>query len=82
MQAAFRDRPQTPLDLATYWTEYVLKHEDLSFMNPMTYQPRWIFVETWFSLLWAWLTTVTFSMVLFTSSVCYIKSRRHLSNGQ
>lgn len=45
MQAAFWDRPETPLDLATYWTEYVLKYDDMSFMNPIRYQPWVVYLE-------------------------------------
>ena len=26
MQKAFRDRPMSPLDIAIFWTEYVIRH--------------------------------------------------------
>ncbi|CAH1406598.1 unnamed protein product [Nezara viridula] len=40
VQAAFRDRPMSPLDTAVYWVEYVLKH------GPVT-RPRYTQLPPW-----------------------------------
>lgn len=36
------DRPiKRPVDLAVYWTEYVLRQDDTSFMRPMSVNQTW-----------------------------------------
>ncbi|CAG7710052.1 unnamed protein product [Allacma fusca] len=35
MSAIFRDRPMSPIETAVYWTEFVLRHEDLSSLKPL-----------------------------------------------
>ncbi|ODM98018.1 UDP-glucuronosyltransferase 1-7C [Orchesella cincta] len=37
----FMDRPQTPLETATWWVEYVIRHEDTSFMRPLAASLTW-----------------------------------------
>lgn len=37
----FMDRPQKPVDTAVWWTEYVLRQEDTSFMRPMSVNLAW-----------------------------------------
>jgi len=31
----FKDRPQTPIETAIFWTEYVLRHNDTSSLKPI-----------------------------------------------
>jgi glucuronosyltransferase len=31
----FKDRPQSPIELAVYWTEFVLRHDDFSSLKPV-----------------------------------------------
>ncbi|XP_014273693.1 UDP-glucosyltransferase 2 isoform X4 [Halyomorpha halys] len=41
VQAAFRDRPQSPLDTAIYWVEYVLKHGPIT-RPQYSHMPLWL----------------------------------------
>ncbi|ODN02587.1 UDP-glucuronosyltransferase 1-7, partial [Orchesella cincta] len=71
LQAAFQDRPQSPIDLAVYWTEFTLRHDDLSFMNPIIYQPWRVYIESLLftpALPWVALIT-TLSVIILTISI-------------
>lgn len=68
LQAAFRDRPQSPIDLAMHWIEYVLRHDDMAFMNPMTYQTWTVCLEKYIFTTYSLITAgfVTLLVTVFT----------------
>ncbi|CAG7731239.1 unnamed protein product [Allacma fusca] len=37
----YKDRPMKPLDTAIWWTEFVLRHDDTSFLKPMSIYQSW-----------------------------------------
>lgn len=37
----FKDRPQKPVDTALWWTEYVLRHKNLTFTKPLAINQPW-----------------------------------------
>ncbi|CAG7786134.1 unnamed protein product [Allacma fusca] len=37
----FLDRPQKPLDLAVWWTEYILRHGPVEEMKPLGIRQTW-----------------------------------------
>lgn len=37
----FRDRPQSPLETAVYWTEFVLRNDDVTSLRPMISHLNW-----------------------------------------
>jgi len=41
----FKDRPQNPTDLAVYWTEFVLRHDDVSSLKPLLRMSQNIFTR-------------------------------------
>jgi glucuronosyltransferase len=56
----FKDQPMKPVDTAVYWTEYILRHDDLSHLKPVGRE------QTWFQrrLLDVWLFTLLCTIVL------------------
>ncbi|OXA61940.1 UDP-glucuronosyltransferase 1-1 [Folsomia candida] len=41
MSNIFTDLPMKPIDTAVWWTEYVLRHEDVSYLKPMGRNLTW-----------------------------------------
>ncbi|CAG7727488.1 unnamed protein product, partial [Allacma fusca] len=41
LQRLFKDRPAKPVDTAVWWTEYVLRHDDLSSLKPLGIHQTW-----------------------------------------
>ncbi len=37
----FRDRPEHPVDTAAWWVEYVLRHQNTSFLRPIGVTRTW-----------------------------------------
>ncbi len=74
MQAAFQDRPETPLDLATYWTEYVLKYDDMSFMNPIHYQPWIVYLEEFIFCEYALLGAGLITLLAIVVSINFLRT--------
>ncbi|CAL8090380.1 unnamed protein product [Orchesella dallaii] len=78
LQVVFRDRPQSPVDLAAYWTEFTLRHDDLSFMNPITYQPWKVYLESWlFTPVVPWVVLLTtVAVIILTISILRNKGKK------
>lgn len=41
LSTRFRDRPQSPMDTAIYWTEYVINHKGANFMRSPVLDLKW-----------------------------------------
>ena len=41
MSRAFRERPLSPIDLGTFWVEFVLRNGDTSMMKPGSAELNW-----------------------------------------
>jgi glucuronosyltransferase len=41
LSAVFRDQPQTPLDRAVYWTEYVIRHKGAPHLRSAAVDLSW-----------------------------------------
>lgn len=41
----FKDRPQRPTELAVYWTEFILRHDDVSSLKPLLRMSQSIFTR-------------------------------------
>lgn len=37
----FKDRPEKPVDTALWWVDYVMRHEDTSFLRPLAISLTW-----------------------------------------
>lgn len=82
LSKAFRDRPSTPTETATWWVEYVLRHDNTNeYLLPLHLrQPWWKKrqIDVWLTLgavaLTVLLSSVTILWLLF-------KSVLNLSNG-
>ena len=37
-----KERPVSPIDVALWWTDFVLRHDDLSTLRPRTEQLSWL----------------------------------------
>lgn len=80
----FKDRPQKPVDTAVWWVDYVMRHEDTSFLRPLAisltwYQRRqldvWGFLAvTFFAVLYIWIKL--FRKII--SSLCGGKNREKI----
>jgi len=77
----FKDRPQKPLDIAVWWVEYVLRHQDTSFLRPLSmsqtwYEKRlldvWAFIAGVF-IVGLWMTFFVFKTLI---SYCFGKSSK------
>ncbi len=75
----FKDRPEKPVDTAIWWVEYVMRHEDTSFLRPLAisltwYQRRQLDV-------WGFLVVVLL-IVLYVSLRIFAKVIRLLCGGR
>lgn len=41
LQRRFQDRPQSPLDVAIYWIEYVIRHKGAEHLQPTSLHLNW-----------------------------------------
>jgi hypothetical protein len=63
----FKDRPQKPVDTALWWTEYVLRHKNLTFSKPLAINQTWY--ERRLLDIWMFL-----GLVIFGSLITLVKS--------
>jgi len=69
----FTDRPERPVDTAVWYTEFLLRHEDLSSLRPLNIHQSWWVkrqLDVWLILL---LVTITASSILLSLLYCIVK---------
>jgi len=70
----FKDLPMKPLDTAVWWTEYILRHEDVSHLKPVGKQQTWYQrrqLDAWAFILLV--SCVILACICFASIVIYSK---------
>lgn len=78
----FLDRPQSPVDTAVWWTEYVLRQEDTSFMKPLGVNLSWYQIRL--LDVWAFFATIigVFLYITFKIAKFIIKSLFNGNSGK
>lgn len=77
MSNIFTDLPMKPIDTAVWWTEYVLRHEDVSYLKPMGRNLTWYerrHLDVWLAILLTILITLLCIAALLVSVFRFFKS--------
>lgn len=80
MSTIFKDLPMKPIDTAVWWTEYVLRHEDLSHLKPLARDQTWYqrrMLDVWLFLFVSGVTGIfSFIFILF---LAFKRIRYHIA---
>lgn len=81
LSAIHRDRPIEPLDLAVFWTEFVMRHKGAEHLKPAAHELNWIQYHSLdvISFLLLILVTVIFVTVkscMFCFRKCFRKAQK------
>ncbi|XP_062390058.1 UDP-glucuronosyltransferase 1-2-like isoform X3 [Sardina pilchardus] len=68
LSAVHRDRPIEPLDLAVFWTEFVMRHKGAEHLRPAAHELNWVQYHSLDVI--ALLTTVVLTVVLVAVKSC------------
>ncbi|XP_041931861.1 UDP-glucuronosyltransferase-like isoform X4 [Alosa sapidissima] len=68
LSAVHNDRPIEPLDLAVFWTEFVMRHKGAEHLRPAAHELNWIQYHSLDVI--ALLTTIVLTVVLVTIKSC------------
>ncbi|XP_041940034.1 UDP-glucuronosyltransferase 1A1-like isoform X1 [Alosa sapidissima] len=68
LSAVHNDRPIKPLDLAVFWTEFVMRHQGAEHLRPAAHELNWIQYHSLDVI--ALLTTIVLIVVLVTFKSC------------
>jgi glucuronosyltransferase len=73
----FKDRPETPLSTAVWWTEYILRHNDTSALRPLSINQTWYqirLLDVWFFVFSVPLIAI--ALLLWVVNTCLSKTRQ------
>ncbi len=80
IQKLFRDRPMSPVDTAVWWSEYVMRNEDISHLRPAGHSQNWFVrrqIDVW-GFLSISLFVLSVGFLAFMKKVIGKCSNRHI----
>jgi len=69
----FKDRPMKPLETAVWWTEYVLRHKDVSALKSLTSHQTWHerrLLDVWLFIFSVVMGTISFLIFIIAKCFC------------
>lgn len=74
----FRDRPQSPLETCVYWTEFVLRHDDMSPLKLMNDNLNWFQKRLLdvYIFCFAIVFVATLAIFIIVSKLCSLKNSK------